>query len=83
MIGFAAPEWLLLLPALAFAAWWWPALPLRRAGRVLVLVLLVLALARPYRTSGGGVDLWVLVDRSASAADRVESRRAELERLKK
>ncbi len=82
MLRFAAPQWLLLLPLLALMAW-----RLRRARlwqplRSGCLFLLVLFLAEPQiRRSGAGLDLWVLVDRSASAAEVVEPRRAEIERL--
>ena len=66
---FAAPEWFLLLPALVVAAWWWPRLGLRRPLRAACLGLLVLLVARPQlRRAGDGMDLWVLLDRSASAA---------------
>ncbi|RYD73568.1 MAG: hypothetical protein EOP84_21325, partial [Verrucomicrobiaceae bacterium] len=66
---FATPEWLLLLPAVALAAWRWPELRLLRPARLLCLGLLVLVLIQPQvRKMGDGIDLWVLVDRSASSA---------------
>jgi hypothetical protein len=69
---FASPEWLLILPALAFAAWRWPELRLTRPVRVLCMVLLCLILTRPMiRRAGEGIDLWLLVDRSASAASSI------------
>lgn len=79
---FAAPEWFLLVPAIIFAAWKFPALELWRPRRAGLVLLLVLALVRPeVRRIGPGLDLWVLVDRSASAADAIEPRRAEMEGL--
>ena len=66
---FAAPEWLLLLPALAMLGWRVRRLRLHEPLRALALGLLVLALADPrLQLGGGGLDLWVLVDRSDSAA---------------
>ncbi|HEY2341784.1 MAG TPA: hypothetical protein VGH90_02085, partial [Chthoniobacteraceae bacterium] len=68
----AAPEWLLLLPALGVAAWLWPRLALRRPLRAICLALVVLILATPMiRRAGDGIDLWVLTDRSASAAAEI------------
>jgi hypothetical protein len=64
------PEWFLLVPMLAVAAWMWPRLGLHRPLRAACLLLLVLAMVQPQiRKLGRGLDLWVLVDRSASAAD--------------
>jgi hypothetical protein len=84
MIRFGAPEWLALLPFLLFAAWRWRGLGfgLDRPLRLPCLLLLVLALAEPtLRRGGHGIDVWLLVDRSASARDRIEPRRAEIETL--
>jgi hypothetical protein len=79
---FASPEWLLLLPILALIAWWWrPArlyTPLRAAG----LLLLVLLLADPqWRRLQTGLDLWVLLDQSASAESQLQARLPEWEAL--
>ncbi len=80
MIRLATPEWALLLPLLALALWRWPLL--RRPLRLAILGLLVLLLLQPeLRRHGHGLDLWVLVDRSASAAQSVEPHRAEWEQL--
>ncbi len=69
-MNFATPAWLLLLPALLIIGWQWPRLELRRPLRVLCLVLLALALADlRWKLYAPGLDLWVLVDRSDSAAD--------------
>jgi hypothetical protein len=68
-----SPEWLLLIPALAFAGWRWKSLGLRRPRRVLVLLAIVALLAEPRIASRrGGMDLWVLLDRSASTEDLVD-----------
>lgn len=78
----AALEWLLLLPALAVAAWLWPWLGLHRWRRVALLALLVVVLARPMmRLAGDGIDLWVLADRSASAAAALRTGLPEWEAL--
>lgn len=78
---FAAPEWFILLP-LIFTGFLWPRLNLRQPLRILCLLLLVLILTQPQiRRLGRGMDLWVLVDRSASAADAVEPRLREWESL--
>lgn len=76
----ASPEWLLLLPVLALAAWRWNAL--RAPLRVACLVLLAAFAVRPQvQRLGRGLDVWVLADRSASAAESVGSRLAEWERI--
>ncbi len=70
MIHFDAPEWFLLAPVLLGVGWMWPRIGLARPLRVACLVLLVIAMAHPrIPMLGRGLDLWVLVDRSASAAD--------------
>ncbi|MDD5348852.1 MAG: VWA domain-containing protein [Chthoniobacteraceae bacterium] len=76
----AAPEWLLLFPVLALAAWRWRAL--RAPLRVVCLVLLICFAARPQvQRHGRGLDVWVLADRSASAAESVGTHLAEWERI--
>lgn len=68
-MSFGAPEWLFLLPALAVLGWRVRALRLHEPLRALALLAVVVALAEPRaRLGGGGLDLWVLVDRSDSAA---------------
>lgn len=75
MIRFVDPQWFLLVPILAFLGWVWPRLELHRPRRAACLALLVLAMVRPeIRELGRGLDLWVLVDRSASAADAMARR---------
>jgi len=71
-MNFAAPAWLLLLPVLAIIGWRWPSLRLQSPLRAACLLLIVAALASPeWGGTGRGMDLWVLVDRSASAADSI------------
>ena len=73
-----SPEWLLLIPALAFAGWRWRSLGLWRPRRVLVLLGIVVLLVEPRIPSRrGGMDLWVLLDRSASTEDLVDRNVAE------
>ncbi len=79
---FAAPEWLLMVSVLLFVAWRWPALGLRLPRRALLVLLLLLVLVQPeIRRISPGLDLWVLVDRSASASEAIESRLPEMEGL--
>ncbi len=80
-MSFASPAWLLLLPLLALAGWRWPALRLREPLRAVALVALVLALAGQRIGGAAGRDVWVLVDRSASAAPAWDRVGAEWESL--
>ncbi len=69
-VRFASPEWLILVPLLIFIAWRWPRLGLRLPRRAICAGLLVLLLIQPeIRRTGRGLDLWVLVDKSASASE--------------
>lgn len=82
MLTLAAPQWLLLIPAFALVGWLVPRLDLRNPLRAICLLLLILWLAQPmWKKSGGGMDLWVLVDRSASAQEETEKNRQEVESL--
>lgn len=64
-----APEWLFLAPALVALGWRVKALRLWEPVRVLALGLVLVALVDPQaRVGGGGMDLWVLTDRSDSVA---------------
>ena len=73
-----SPEWLLLIPALAFAGWRWRSLGLQRPRRAVVLLGIVALLVEPRIASRrGGMDLWVLLDRSASTEDLVDRNLAE------
>lgn len=81
-MSFGAPEWLFLLPALAAAAWRWRGLQLHEPLRAAGILLIVLALADPrLRLSSAGLDLWVLVDRSDSAAGAVAKQSREIETI--
>ncbi|MCX6878261.1 MAG: VWA domain-containing protein [Verrucomicrobia bacterium] len=73
-----SPEWLLLIPALAFAGWRWRSLGMQRPRRFLCLLGIVALLVEPRIASRrGGMDLWVLLDRSASTEDLVDRNEAE------
>lgn len=75
MIRFLAPQWFLLVPALAAAGWYWRGLKLGRPLRAASLLLAVLLLAEPQvRRHGDGLDLWVLVDQSDSAWEYAQPR---------
>lgn len=81
-MNFGAPEWFFLLPALAVAGWRWRGLRLHEPLRAAALALLVLALADPrLRLSSAGLDLWVLVDRSDSAAGAMAAQSREIETI--
>jgi len=70
---FAAPQYFLLIPLLIVAGFYFRRLQLWRPLRVLVLLLLIIALTDPQlRRMEDGVDLWVLVDRSNSAAEVID-----------
>ena len=82
MIRFAAPEWWILAPLLLMVGFAWRRLKLWHPLRLLCLVLLLLVLTRlQLRHLGRGLDLWVLVDRSASAADAMSAHLAEWQTL--
>lgn len=79
---FGAPEWLFLVPALIAAGWRWRAWRLHEPLRAVSLLALVLALADPrLRLASAGVDLWVLADRSDSAAAAMASQVREIETI--
>ncbi len=79
---FGAPEWFFLLPALAVAGWRWRALRLHEPLRLIGLLLLVFALTDPrLKLSSAGLDLWVLADRSESAAAGMAAQAHELETI--
>jgi len=81
-IQFVAPQWFLLLPALAVAGWYWRGLHLERPLRVFCLLLAVLVLTEPrVRQQGDGLDLWVLVDQSDSGWEDLAPRLAEMETI--
>jgi len=79
---FGAPEWFFLLPALAVAAWRWRGLRWHEPLRAAAIVVLVLAMADPrLRLASSGLDLWVLVDRSDSAAGAVAAQSREIDTI--
>lgn len=79
-----APEWLLLVPLLIFLFWYVRTIQWLRPLRLLCLALLVLALCDPQISRfGPGLDLWVLVDQSTSAADALAAHQVEIEDLLK
>ena len=81
-MNFGAPEWLFLLPALAAAGWRWRGLRLHEPLRAAALVVLVFALAEPrLRLASSGLDLWVLADRSESAAAAMATQSREIETI--
>ncbi len=82
MITFAAPIWGLLILPLAALGWHQRQLRLWEPLRALCLMLLVLILMQPHlQTASAGLDLWVLVDRSSSAAAPLASHLPEWETL--
>lgn len=79
---FAAPYWLLLIPSLILLGWRFPALRLRQPLRALALFLIVLALTQPqWQPRDKTLDLWVLLDQSASTEDRIEQSLGEVRRI--
>lgn len=79
---FGAPEWFFLVPALVAAGWRWRGLRLHEPLRALGLAVLVLTLADPQvRLTSSGLDLWVLADRSDSAAGAMAAQGREIETI--
>jgi von Willebrand factor type A domain len=79
VIHFAAISWIVFVPAIIAVAWF---KRLRTPLRFLCLALVALILMEPQiRRLGRGLDLWVLVGRSASAADALTPRLAEIKGL--
>ncbi len=71
---FAAPQFLFLLPIWLLLGWRFRRLELWRPLRAVVLLLLTLLLCDPrVSLKSGGIDLWVLLDRSRSAQDLVDA----------
>jgi hypothetical protein len=82
MVVFSSPQWLFLIPVFLVTGWFWKGLRLWRPLRGLCLLLLVLVLADPrINRTQRGMDLWVLVDRSASAVGLTERSFKEWEQL--
>ncbi len=81
-MNFGAPEWFFLIPALAAAGWRWRGLNLHEPLRIAALAVLVLALADPrLRRASTGLDLWVLADRSDSAAGAMAAQAREIDTI--
>ena len=81
-MNFGAPEWFFLLPALAVVGWRWRGLRLHEPLRAAALVLLVLVLTDPrLRRASAGLDLWVMADRSESAAGAMAAQSREIETI--
>lgn len=79
---FISPEWFLLLPVWIAAAWFWRGLELWRPLRAAAALLLIFMASGPEtRRFSDGLDLWVLVDQSDSAAEILAPRQAEIELL--
>jgi uncharacterized membrane protein len=79
---FHAAYWIVLLPALIALAWRYPSLQLAKPLRALLMLLLIAMLAEPQiQLTSTGLDLWVLVDKSASAKTSLGPKLREWERL--
>lgn len=77
-----SPQWFLLLPLFVIAGWYFRRLELWRPRRIILLFFITLILADPQiKQLKDGLDLWVLIDRSASAAKIVDQNLAEWRRL--
>lgn len=81
-MNLARPEWFLLLPVVALLAWRVRGLRLWKPTRIALCLLLVGLLVDPsMETETSGIDLWVLVDRSESAADAIGPNEREWESI--
>ncbi len=77
-----APEYFLLIPALALVGWFWRGLRLHSPLRAVLLVLAVIALAEPViQHQQNSLDLYVLLDRSDSTEDLIDKGLPEWQRL--
>jgi len=80
-MSFGAPEWFFRAGPRG-GRWRWRGLRLHEPLRVVLLVGLVLALTEPrLRLASGGLDLWVLADRSDSAAAAMGQQAKEIETI--
>lgn len=71
---FGSPQFFFLIPLLVLLGWMVPRLELWKPLRAFLLLLLTTALCDPGMIlKSGGIDLWVLLDRSKSAESLVES----------
>jgi hypothetical protein len=79
---FTNPEYFFIVPALILLGWRLPSLRLHEPLRAAALLLCVFILAGPrLGLAGGGLDLWVLVDRSDSASAGLATQGPELEAI--
>ena len=77
-----APEWLFLLPILAVLGWKFPKWSFHAPVRVLALLVFVLTLAHPVVNRGSSqLDLWVMIDQSASANGIPEASSREIQSI--
>ena len=71
---FDAPEWFLLLGAFLLAGWFWPNLQLWRPLRVIALLTTAILLSEPQLDKAeDSLDLWVLLDRSESTEELIDT----------
>jgi len=71
---FETPEWFFLPGAFLFAGWFWPHLQLWRPLRAIALLTLALLLADPrLEKAEDSLDLWILLDRSESTEDLIDT----------
>ena len=71
---FETPEWFFLLGAFLFAGWFWPRLQLWRPLRIIALLTVALLLTDPrIEKTEDRLDLWVLLDRSESTEDLIDT----------
>lgn len=81
-MSFSNPEFFFLIPALLLLGWRAKSLRLHEPLRALALALCVLLLSGPrLGLGGGGLDLWVLVDRSDSTAGTQATQGREMEEI--
>lgn len=76
---FDQPQWFLMIPIAVLAGWRWKKLRLFEPLRVLAIALLILLLVDlQIRQAPGGLDLWVLVDKSQSAGRELSESESEI-----
>lgn len=81
-MSFASPQFFFLIPILILLGWVFRSTQLWRPLRILLLLLLVAAICNPLvLLKTGGMDLWVLMDRSLSSRDLVERNEEEWKSL--
>ncbi len=73
-MAFGSPQFLFLIPLFLLAGWIFRRLELWHPLRVILLLLITMILCDPRVVlKTGGIDLWVLLDRSRSAQELVDS----------